>query len=84
MEDKIDIGEPKEFQEYDVRDEEGTVIQCLLKNGDECVGPILETKIKGYKFECHYNDCEEEFTGLSKEVVIDKAKSHMISHSDYY
>lgn len=84
MEDKIDVGEPEEVKDYNVRDEEGKVIQCLLKEGGECIGPILETSIKGYKFECHQGDCEEEFTGLSRDEVIEKAKSHLITHSEYY
>ncbi len=84
MEEKIEVGEPKEVKDYEVRDKEGEVIQCILKEGDECVGPILETCIPGYKFECHFKDCEEEFTAISKEEVIEKAKSHLISHSDYY
>ena len=84
MEDEIDVGDPKEVKDYEVRDKEGKVVQCILKKGKECVGPILETNIKGYKFECHYGDCEEEFEALSKEEVIEKAKSHLISHSDYY
>jgi len=84
MEGKIQVGEPKEVKDYEVRDEDGRVIQCILKEGNECVGPILETNIKGYKFECHFKDCQEEFVGLSEEEVIDKAKSHLIGHSDYY
>ncbi len=84
MEDKLDVGDPDEVKDYEVKDEEGKVVQCILKDGKECVGPILETSIKGYKFECRHGDCEVELTGVSKEKVIEKAKSHLISHSDYY
>ncbi|MBS3781368.1 MAG: hypothetical protein KGY68_02025 [Candidatus Thermoplasmatota archaeon] len=84
MEEKIEVGEPKNTIDYEIRDQEGKVIQCILEEGNRCVGPVLEKKIKGYKFECHYENCEEDFIGLSKEEVIEKAKSHLISHSDYY
>lgn len=84
MEEKIEVGEPEEDKDYEVRDKGAKVIQCILKEGDECVGPILETNIKGYKFECHHGDCNEEFVDVSREEVIEKAKSHLIRHSDYY
>jgi len=76
--------EEQHFKNLDLDEEEERLVECALIDGEECMCPILETKITGYKFRCTVEDCDEEIVGVSRDDVVTKAKSHLIEHSSYY
>lgn len=78
---KADI---EDFKNVDIDEKNERFVECVLADGETCLCPIIETQIKGYKFVCSHEDCEEEIIGVSKEEVISKAESHLIQHSSYY
>ncbi len=81
MIEKIKIGEEEKLEDLDLEIEE-QVEECMLSDGDECTLPIKKFKIEGYKFDCVYEGCQEEFIGKSKDEVISKAKTHLVRHLD--
>lgn len=81
--DKTEIDE-EHFKNLELDKTEEKLVECALIVGEECICPILETEITGYKFKCTREGCEKEIVGLSKDNVISQAKSHLIEHSAYY